>query len=73
MNVIDWYEKYHGRYVQRRESKVHSMYLYNADAPLERFAIDVAVPVSISFAGNKNILVITDYFLEWARSVRDDK
>jgi len=41
------------------------MKTYNVGAPTERIAIDVMGPLPNSDCGNKYILVISNYFMQW--------
>ena len=38
---------------------------YNSGAPLERIAMDAAGPFPVSYAGNRYVLVLMDYFSKW--------
>ena len=48
------------------KSRSHGqMKQYNAGAPFERVAMDVAGPFPMSKQGNKYVLVVMDYFSKW--------
>ena len=38
---------------------------YNVGAPMERLALDVLGPLSITDNGNKYLLIVADYFTKW--------
>ena len=46
-------------------SKHAPMQVLRSGFPMERIAVDIAGPFPVSTKGNKNILVIQDYFTEW--------
>jgi len=41
---------------------------YVVEAPLERIAIGTLSPLPLTTRGNRNVLVVTDYFTKWTKS-----
>ncbi|GFT84218.1 retrovirus-related Pol polyprotein from transposon 412 [Trichonephila clavipes] len=48
-----------------RKHTIGRLQLYNVGAPFERIAFDILGPLPRSSDGNKNILVVMDYFTDW--------
>lgn len=42
-----------------------NLQIYNVGAPFERIALDILGPLPMTTAGNKYVLVISDYFTKW--------
>jgi hypothetical protein len=37
-------------------------------APMERIAVDILGPLSLSDSGNKYLLIVADYFTKWTEA-----
>ncbi|GFW91882.1 retrovirus-related Pol polyprotein from transposon 412 [Trichonephila clavipes] len=48
-----------------RKCKRGRLQLYNVRAPFERIAFDILGPIQRSSDGNKNILVVINYYTKW--------
>ena len=70
LNVIDWCRKCAP--CQKRKYPTKSMKApmkqYQVGEPMERIAIDILGPLPESNAGNKYIMIVTDYFTRWTEA-----
>ena len=70
LNVIDWFRKC--ALCQKRKYPTKSMKApmkqYQVGEPMERIAIDILGPLPESNAGNKYIMIVTDYFTHWTEA-----
>lgn len=68
--VKDWCRKCDQCSARKNPSKSYKapMKLYNVGAPMERIALDIMGPLTMTDQGNRYILVIGDYFTKWTEA-----